>query len=484
MALKSGKTLTAALRLFFKRKKRPPQKIPSETALINRRRFLAKTASSFYLLFSLSVLKTELAWAAMSLISGVRLWRSPDKTRLVFDVSTAVTHSEFTLPNPRRLVIDIKDTTLKTTLTSLRLKNTPIRRVRHGIQHKTSLRIVLDLSGAVTTKSFLLKPNATYGYRLVVDLFDKDKKEQTPTVKNHTDWRNIVVAIDAGHGGEDPGAIGYGGGYEKTVTLAIAKKLEALLKKAPGFTPVMIRTGDYYVGLRERTKIARDHHADLLISIHADGFKNWRAHGASVFALSRRGATSEAARWLAHKENMADQIGGEDGISLNDKDDQLAKVLLDLSMTSTLSYSIEVGDKILQNLGTISHLHKKTVEQAGFVVLKSPDIPSVLVEVGFLTNPQESKKLKNPHHQKAIATSIFDGLNAWFVQKPPPGTLVAKWKQEGKLQTRPDHYVIQAGDTLSGIASQFDISLSSLRKANKISKANDIRVGRVLVIPN
>ena len=484
MSIVSGKASKIFSRLFPDRSNQQPSEAENQSISEGRRRFLSKAAGSFGLLFSLAVLKTELAWAVTALVNGVRLWRSPDKTRLVFDVSGEVAHSEFSLANPQRLVIDIKDSRLKTTLSSLPLKNTPIRKVRHGVRNKKDLRVVLDLSQQVTAKSFLLKPNATYGHRLVVDLFDKDKKTAAPVVQKQKGWRNIVVAIDPGHGGEDPGAIAHGGGYEKHVTLAIAKELAALLKREPGFTPVLIRDGDYYVDLRQRTKIARDNKADLFISIHADGFKDFRAHGASVFALSRRGATSETARWLAQKENMSDQIGGEGGISLNDKDDLLAGVLLDLSMTSTLSSSLEVGDKILQNVGGINHLHKKQVEQAGFVVLKSPDIPSVLVETGFITNPQESRKLKSKRHQKAMAKSIFKGLQTWFVKRPPPDTLVAKWKQEGKLNAKPDRYVIQAGDTLSGIADQFDISLTSLKKANKISRVNAIRAGQVLVIPN
>ncbi|MGB0360327.1 MAG: N-acetylmuramoyl-L-alanine amidase, partial [Endozoicomonas sp.] len=283
---------------------------------------------------------------------------------------------------------------------------------------------------------------------------------------------------------EDPGAIGYGGGYEKHVTLAIAKDLAALINHETGFKAVLVRTGDYYIDLRRRTKIARDNNADLFISIHADGFKDRRAKGASVFAISHKGATSETARWLAQKENAADQIGGEDGISLGDKDDVLAGVLLDLSMTSTLSSSLEVGSKVLINMGTINHLHKKHVEQAGFMVLKSPDIPSILVETGFLTNPEESRKLNSRNHQQAMARAIFSGAKTWFYQKPPPDTLVAKWKQDGTLKARPSKYIIRAGDTLSAIADQFNVSMAALKKANRLSSSNKIRVGQVLVIPN
>ncbi len=449
----------------------------------DRRRFIVRATGSFALLFSLSVLKTEFAWAVSAIIKGVRLWRSPDKTRLVFDVSNTVTHSEFALTKPERLVIDIKDSQLNTSLSRVSLKNTPIKKIRSGIRNKDDLRVVLDLSQKVTVNSFLLKPNETYGHRLVVDIFDTNRPPPEPLPRKQG-FRDIVVAIDAGHGGEDPGAVAHGGGYEKHITLAIAKYLEAMLKKEPGFKPVMIRNGDYYVDLRQRTRIARQNNADLFISIHADGFKNSQANGASVFALSRRGATSETARWLAQKENNTDQIGGENGISLKDKDDQLAGVLLDLSMTSTISSSLNVGDKILNNMGRINHLHKQKVEQAGFVVLKSPDIPSILVETGFITNPKESKKLKTRSHQKAMARSIFNGLKTWFVQRPPPDTLIARWKRENKLHTRQDKYIVQAGDTLSGIADYHGVSLSLLKKANRLSRANVIMVGQELVIPD
>lgn len=448
----------------------------------NRRRFVKQLG---ILVVGFYVLKAQVAEAVYKLIKNVRLWRSPDKTRLVFDVSDAVEHNKFHLSNPSRLVIDVDGARLSGTFSGLQLKGTPIQKIRHGSRNQKDLRIVLDLSEKVASESFLLKPNATYGHRLVVDLFDDESRKPKPVVKQKpVGFRDIVVAIDAGHGGEDPGAIAYGGGYEKHVTLAIAKELAALLSREKGFRPVLVRTGDYYIDLRRRTQIARDSKADLFISIHADGFKDLRAKGASVFALSRSGATSETARWLAQKENASDQIGGEGGISLGDKDDVLAGVLLDLSMTSTLSSSLEVGNKVLANIGGINRLHKKQVEQAGFVVLKSPDIPSILVETGFITNPEEARKLKSSNHQKMVAKAIFNGAKSWFYKKPPPDTLVAKWKQDGTLKARPSRYVIKPGDTLSEIADQFDISMNDLRRANRLSSANNIRVGQVLVIPN
>lgn len=436
------------------------------------------------LVVGVSLTKSGLVWAASRIIQGVRLWRSPDKTRLVFDVSGGVSHSELTLNNPARLVIDVKNARLDAPLKELALKGTPIKQIRHAVRNGSDLRVVLDLNAKVSSKSFLLTPNATYGHRLVVDLFDQNVPIKPATRQQPVGQRDIVVAIDAGHGGEDPGAVGPGRVYEKDVVLAIARELEALLKREKGFRPVLVRSGDYYIDLRSRTRKAREHNADLFISIHADGFTDPRANGASVFALSRRGATSETARWLAEKENAADQIGGEGGISLNDKDDMLAGVLLDLSMTSTLSSSLEVGDKILRNISTINRLHKSNVEQAAFVVLKSPDIPSILIETGFITNPGEARKLRTRNHQQAMARKIHRGLRDWFYKRPPPDTLIASLKNTGQLKMRPDSYVIRPGDTLSEIATQFDISTSQLQRVNNLSSANNIRVGQTLVIPN
>ena len=448
----------------------------------SRRRFVATGAK---LALGLSLLKADIVLAASKIIKDVRLWRSPDKTRLVFDVSGDVSHNSFTLSNPNRVVIDIKGVSRSSSVGTPSLSNTPVKSIRYGVQNQSDLRVVLDLNAKVKPESFLLKPYATYGHRLVIDLFDTGAaapRPVTPPVASRD--RDIVIAIDPGHGGEDPGAIAHGGGYEKDIVLQISRELAKLINQEQGFKAVLVRTGDYYIPLRRRTEIARNAGADLFVSVHADGFTDRRAHGASVFALSRTGATSETARWLAQKENSADQIGGEGGISLNDKDDMLASVLLDLSMTSTLSASLEVGDNVLRNIGGINRLHKDQVEQAGFVVLKSPDIPSILVETGFITNPEESRKLKTRSHQQAMARKIHKGVRAYFYKKPPVDTLVARLKSEGRINTRPDQYVIQAGDTLSEIAQRFDVSLNSLRRANQISSASRIRTGQVLVIPN
>lgn len=427
----------------------------------------------------LGVLLSEFSWGD---IKEARLWHAPDHSRLVFDLSKASEHRVFTLSNPSRVVIDLDDARLKGSLSQLPLDDGPVIKVRHGKRNQKDLRVVLDLREKVTPKSFLLKPNPPYGYRLVLDLYPQDtvKKSTEPkSLPSDHQQRDIIIAIDAGHGGEDPGAIGHGGIYEKNIVLKIARELESLLKREKGYKPVMVRTGDYYIPLRGRNKRARDVNADLLISIHADAFKNPRAQGSSVYAISPKGATSEAARWLASTENRADLIGGVGGVTLDDKDDVLAGVLLDLSQTATMSASLAVGDKVLKEMGKVGKLHKKRVEQAQFVVLKSPDVPSILVEAGFITSPYEARKLKSNSHRKALARSIYRGVTQYFYGTPPPGSYVA-WLKKHRHKTK--EYVIASGDTLSSIAERYNISLNEIKQLNALS--NDrIRVGQVLKVP-
>ena len=281
--------------------------------------------------------------------------------------------------------------------------------------------------------------------------------------------RDVVVAIDAGHGGEDPGAISKSGLREKDVVFAIARALKRRMDRTPGMKAVLIRNGDYYVGLRRRMEIARRHGADLFLSIHADSFRDPRVSGSSVYILSRRGASSEAARWLAEQENSADFVGG---VSLDDKDDLLASVLVDLQQTATLSASSEVGGIVLRALGAVGRRHKRRVEQAGFLVLKSPDIPSILIETGFLTNPSDAKRLSNAAHQDKIARAILDGTVRYFDRNPPRGTVFATSRR----------HTIERGETLSEIADKYRVSVERLRAANRIS-GSTIRAGEVIRIP-
>jgi N-acetylmuramoyl-L-alanine amidase len=413
-------------------------------------------------------------------IDGIRLWRAPDHTRLVFDLSGPIEHKVFVLENPHRLVVDVNGASSRAKSTGLDLSKTPISGLRTAVRNKGDLRIVLDLSRPVNPRSFMLGSNEQYGDRLVVDLYE-DKQSKTRTVadvvNSRGQLRDIIIAIDAGHGGDDPGAIGPGRIYEKKVALEISRKLKKLADAEPGFRGVLVRTGDYYIPLRKRASIARKKRADILISIHADAFKQASAHGASVYALSRRGATSETARYLAQRENRADLIGGVGTVSLNDKDAMLAGVLLDLSMTATLDSSLDIGGRVLRSVGKITRLHKKRVEQAGFVVLKSPDVPSILVEMGFISNPKEAKRLNQRDHQGKMARAIFSGVKEYFKNTPPVGSLLAsQQKKSGTV------YVVARGDTLSEIAHKHQVSVGAIQRHNKL-KSTRIRIGQRIKIP-
>ena len=423
------------------------------------------------------------AYAEQVKLDSLRYWTAPDHTRMVFDVNTVAPHQIFLLENPSRLVIDFSNTKLMTPLAQPPANHALFSRVRSATRNKKDLRVVVDLSAAVVTpKSFSLKPSKTYGHRLVVDLFNKGKKTRvanakkyqkkrtvTKTVKNKA--RDIIIAIDAGHGGEDPGAHGPRGTQEKKVVLAISKKVAALINKKPGMKAVLVRKGDYYIKLRKRMQIARAHKADLFVSIHADAFKNSKVRGASVFTLSNRGASSEAARWLAKHENSADLVGG---VKLADKEDMLASVLMDLSQTATKEASRDVAGKILRNFKGIGHLHKNDVQKAGFMVLKSPDIPSILVETAFISNPGEERKLRSSAHQSKIAKAIYSGVVSYFNMHAPSGTYMA-------LNSNKRHK-ISRGETLSGIAHQYGVSMKSIKSVNALAN-NQIRIGQVLKIP-
>ena len=442
---------------------------------------------------------------AASEIRSVRLWRAPDNTRLVFDLSGPVQHSLFTLAAPNRIVIDVNGAKLATSFDKLALSNTPITAIRSAQRDANDLRVVIDLSSQVTPKSFSLAPNQQYGNRLVVDLFDHaaDAAPSVPASSASSEpvvpvtptqpppkltpvpggKRNIVIAIDAGHGGEDPGALGpVRGQFEKQVTLAIARELQRQVNAEKGFRGELVRTGDYFIPLRKRTEIARKKGADLFISIHADAAPRSSAFGASVYALSDRGATSETARWLADSENQSDLIGGAGNVSLEDKDRMLAGVLLDLSMTASLSSSLNVGQKVLGQMGQITPLHKRRVEQAGFMVLKSPDIPSILVETGFISNPNEARKLYSTAHQRNLSRSIVTGVKQFFQQNPPPGTYLAWLRDSGKISQGPRTHVVSSGDSLASIALRYQVSQAALRSANSL-QSDVVKVGQTLQIP-
>ncbi|WP_136248766.1 N-acetylmuramoyl-L-alanine amidase [Halomonas borealis] len=469
-------------------------------------------------LLALGMLAPSCALAAS--VDNLRLWAAPDHARLVFDLSASAEAEVFSLDDPRRLVIDLADTRLKADVDRLKLEGSAIREVRTGVRNGDDLRVVLELNREIEPRDFSLTPNEQYGHRLVVDLEypgesavedpidpieamirdqeiaadraqakaqvqGQDPAEVTPTrepAQPHP-RRDIIIAVDAGHGGEDPGALGPSGVREKDVVLEMAQRLARKVDATEGFKAVMIRDDDYYVGLRQRTRIARDQKADFFVSIHADAFRSPRPHGSSVFALSQSGATSETAQWLAASENRADLIGGVDGsLSLDDKDEVLRGVLLDLTMTATLNDSLTIGGQVLDRMGRVNDLHKPRVEQAGFVVLKSPDIPSLLVETGFISNPDEERRLQSSSYQDRMMSAVFGGIRAHFQRNPPPASLLA-WQRDQGRDTGGDGYRIQPGDTLSEIAARHGVPVAQLRAANELN-GDVIRVGQVLKIPH
>lgn len=459
-------------------------------------------------------------------VESMRLWAAPDHARLVFDLTGATQANVFSLDNPSRLVIDLDDSQLNTDASTLPLEGSAISAVRTGVRDEGGLRVVLELNRAIEPRHFTLPPNDQYGHRLVVDLeypgesavenpidpieamirdqemmAQRSAQARLPGVEADVPspapdqlpvevqpaqphpQRDIIIAIDAGHGGEDPGAIGPAGTREKDVVLEIARRLASDVNRTQGFKAVLIRDGDYYLGLRQRTQLAREQKADFFVSIHADAFTSPRPQGSSVYALSQRGATSETAQWLADSENRSDLIGGVDGsLSLRDKDQVLRGVLLDLTMTATLNDSLSIGGQVLEQLGRVNRLHKTRVEQAGFMVLKSPDIPSLLIEVGFISNPDEERRLRDPVHQQGLSTAIFSGLRDHFQRNPPPASLLA-WQRDHQRSPTGDEYRIQSGDTLSSIAVRHGVPVNQLKQANDLN-GDIIRVGQVLRIPS
>ena len=441
-----------------------------------------KTVST--VLFSLAALCWSSLAFAQTTIDSVRLHRAPDHTRIVFDLPAPVDHKLDKLANPDRIVLDLQDAALDFDVKTLDYASSPIANIRVG-KHTDKTRVVLDMKESVRTRTNLLKPIEPHGWRLVVDLFDKElktaKTDDKPKPEKPAEpkaQRLMIVAIDAGHGGEDPGARGPSGTYEKTIVLQIAKKLEAQVNAKAGMRAVMVRDGDYYVPLVERRKIAREKHgADVFVSIHADAFTDARAHGASVFALSNRGATSARARYLAKIANESDRVAGV--YEEEEDDSSLYSVLADLQMNGSMAGSLYLGRQVLVEMGKVTKLHggRDKVEQAGFAVLKEPEMVSILVETGFISNPTEERNLRSSAHQTKLARSVLHGIDAYFRSHPAPNSWYAAQRRE-----QGDEYRIQPGDTLSEIAQQYSVSEQSIRSANGIN-GDSIMVGQVLKIP-
>lgn len=415
------------------------------------------------------------ASAGAGQVENLRVWDGPDSTRVVLDLDRSIEYRLFTLDGPSRVVVDLADTRVENELALDADASGVVGAVRHGIRNGTDARVVLDLEGKARPKSFLLEPAGEYGHRLVIDLYPEDGRrpsEQNVVRVNRDGERDMIVAIDAGHGGEDPGAIGPNGTHEKKVTLALARELADAIDARKGMRAILIRTGDYYVPLAERYDRARKAQADLFVSVHADAFRDFRVRGSSVYVLSRSGASSEAARLLAKNENKADLVGG---VKLDRGDDVLSSVLLDLSQSAALEYSDNAAGKILNHLGSVGKRHRTHVERANFVVLRSPDVPSVLVEVGFISNPQDEQNLNSTHHRGKLAAAIANGVDAHFRETAPQGTWFAAHRT-------PERHVVERGDTLGVIAQKYQVSINRLRQVNNIDD-DVIHPGAVLVIP-
>ncbi len=377
-----------------------------------RRLFLQRVSRYGLSLALLAGSKPALAKKRTTL-TGIRISQSADDhTRVVFDLTGDFEHSLFTLAEPHRVVIDLHHTRQSQAIDISRKTTTLMNGVRSASKDGGRLRVVLDLEGKVRPRSFELKPDGKAGHRLVIDLH-ATQLDPTPIVTSQQQRKQskkqFVIALDPGHGGRDPGAIGKHGTREKDVALSVAKKMKSIINRTPGYRAVLTRDGDRFISLRNRVKKAREAEADIFVSLHADSFRSPNVKGASVYALSLSGASSEAARIIAEKENASDLIGG---ITLDDKDDLIKSVLLDLSQTATIQDSLELGSSVLGQIGKVSKLNNRKVQQAGFAVLKAPDVPSILIETAFLSNPDEEKKLRNPKHQQKLARAVFSGVKA------------------------------------------------------------------------
>ena len=432
------------------------------------------------LLISFSLMSFSTVSFAKNTIEGLRIWPSPDTTRLVFDLSDTPEYTYFTLKNPQRLVIDIENTPNNFDFSTIVNESKLVKKVRYSTaKNSQSVRVVVELNKKLEKNIFALPPTAPYGNRLVIDLNEPDSSAPQIVLnsKSTTD-RDIVIVIDAGHGGEDPGSVGPSGSYEKNITLGIAKRLESLISKEKGMKAVMTRTGDYYISPNKRPQLAREHKADMFVSIHADAFTTPHPRGASVWVLSMKRANTELGRWLERTERHSELLGGAAEIIQDTANERyLAQALLDMSMDHSLTTSYNVSRDMIKHLSKVTKLHKKTPQAASLAVLTSPDIPSILVETGFISNPQEEKNLNWSQYRQRLAQSVFNGLKQHFTSSPPDGSLWAKWKQEKRTHR------VRSGESLSLLAQRYNVQISTLKKANNLN-TDVVRIGQVLMIPS
>ncbi|CAH0524467.1 hypothetical protein VHP8226_00303 [Vibrio hippocampi] len=423
-------------------------------------------------------------------LEGVRVWPSPDETRVVIDLKSEADFSYFSLSEPHRIVIDLKKTSINTKLPISVTKSPVLGKIRKSSPpEKSTSRLVFELKQSVTPNIFKLSPTpgGQYGHRLVVDLPHTKVTTAAPSAPQ-SDTKvskdasqllgnaDIVVAIDAGHGGEDPGSIGPTRKYEKHVTLSVSKKLAAQLNAIPGMKAVMTRRGDYFVNLNRRSEIARKNKAHLLVSVHADAFTTPQPRGASVFVLNTKRANTEIARWVENHEKQSELLGGAGQVlAKNNNDRNVSQTLLDLQFSHSQKEGYKVASKILKEMGKVARLHKKEPVNASLAVLKSPDIPSVLVETGFISNPAEEKLLTTRSHQDKLARALAKAIVQYFEANPPEGTLFANRGKQIK-------HSVKRGESLSIIAQKYGSSVSAIKSANKL-KSSSLAIGQVLVIP-
>lgn len=418
---------------------------------------------------------------AANAIVGVRIASSVNNTRVVFDLQKPPEFTYFSLSNPHRLVIDFVGAALNTELQNTKNTNEFIKRVRTSTaKNKQSVRIVLDLSKSVSPTVFAMQATASVGHRLVVDLPYSPQQTQATVIKSTQQSdrdSNIIIAINAGHGGKDPGSIGPAGTYEKNITLSIAKKLAALIDAEQGLRPVMIRDGDYYILPNQIPELARKQKADLLISIHADAFTTPQPRGGSVWVLSTRRADTELGRWMERTERHSELLGGAAEV-MNDAVNEryLAETILGLSMDHSMATSHDLSEKVISEMRQITKMHKSKPQAASLAVLTSPDIPSILVEVGFISNPQEEKNLNWAKHRQRLAESMFTAVKRYFKSVPPDGTLWASQKDATRTHR------VKSGESLSLLAQRYNVKVSRIKQANNLN--NDVvRIGQVLTIP-
>lgn len=412
-------------------------------------------------------------------IENVRVWPAPDNTRVVFDLSDAPDYSYFMLnqTQPYRLVIDFAGTDLKVDLAEVESDSLLIKKIRTSSpKDKKSTRVVIELNQKLEPVLFPLATNDRYGNRLVVDLPGRSIERSGPALSaDELQERKVTIAIDAGHGGDDPGSIGPAGTYEKDVVLKISRALADLINEDPAMQAYLIRTGDYYVGLDDRPRKAEEVKADLLVSVHADAFTSPQPRGASIWVLSMRRANNEMGRLLEDKERLSDVLGGvELSIRAEDTYGYLNEALVSMQMDHAMASGFEAAEDVISELKTITRMHKTKPQHASLAVLTSSSVPSMLIETGFISNPEEERLLRSNQHQQRLARAIYQGVRNYFTRKPPDGTVFAT--------SRESRHVVKSGESLWMIAHRYNTSIKAIKERNNLSNST-VYIGQVLQIP-